>query len=103
LLKGNIVWGGDTLSTLSTPQIAKQEVEAMNKTISNQSIKEAENLAKPQATPKPKLAQQPQPPKQEPQKATNEAQQFGKTEQLQTKEQELVELAKTLGVYNENY
>ncbi|MEE3745295.1 PBECR2 nuclease fold domain-containing protein, partial [Campylobacter porcelli] len=37
LLKGNIVWGGDTLSTLSTPQIAKQEVEAMNKTISNQS------------------------------------------------------------------
>ncbi|MEE3745276.1 hypothetical protein V2I23_08305, partial [Campylobacter sp. CX2-4855-23] len=37
------------------------------------------------------------------QKATNEAQQFGKTEQLQTKEQELVELAKTLGVYNENY
>ncbi|MCR8679520.1 hypothetical protein CSUIS19072_06480, partial [Campylobacter sp. RM19072] len=43
--------------------------------------------------------------KQEPQKATNEAQQFGKTEQpqAQTKEQELIELAKTLGVYNENY
>ncbi|WP_180381023.1 PBECR2 nuclease fold domain-containing protein, partial [Campylobacter porcelli] len=42
LLKGNIVWGGDTLSTLSTPQIAKQEVEAMNKTISNQSLKKAQ-------------------------------------------------------------
>ncbi|MEE3705569.1 hypothetical protein V2I29_08330, partial [Campylobacter sp. CX2-8023-23] len=40
---------------------------------------------------------------QEPQKTTNETQQFGKTEQLQTKEQELIELAKTLGVYNENY
>ncbi|WP_086290848.1 PBECR2 nuclease fold domain-containing protein [Campylobacter devanensis] len=42
LLKGDIIWGGDTLSTLSTPQIAKQEVEAMSKTIPNQTIKEAE-------------------------------------------------------------
>ncbi|WP_096013520.1 PBECR2 nuclease fold domain-containing protein [Campylobacter lanienae] len=45
LLKGDIIWGGDTLSTLSTPQIAKQEVEAISETISNQSIKQAENLA----------------------------------------------------------
>lgn len=45
LLKGNIVWGGDILSTLSTPQIAKQEVEAISETIPNQSIKQAENLA----------------------------------------------------------
>lgn len=43
LLKGNIVWGGDILSTLSTPQIAKQEVEAISETIPNQSIKQAEN------------------------------------------------------------
>ncbi|MEE3777369.1 hypothetical protein V2I28_07775 [Campylobacter sp. CX2-4080-23] len=37
--KGDIVWGGDTLSTLNAPQIAKQEVEAMGETIPNQSIK----------------------------------------------------------------
>ncbi|CUU71621.1 PBECR2 nuclease fold domain-containing protein [Campylobacter hyointestinalis] len=44
ILKGDIVWGGDTLSTLNAPQIAKQEVEAIGKTIPNQTIKEAENL-----------------------------------------------------------
>ena len=44
LLKGDIVWGGDTLSTLNAPQIAKQEVEAISETIPNQNIKEAENL-----------------------------------------------------------
>ncbi|WP_279061370.1 PBECR2 nuclease fold domain-containing protein [Campylobacter lanienae] len=46
LLKGNIVWGGDTLSTLSTPQIAKREVEAISETIPNQTIKQAETTAK---------------------------------------------------------
>ncbi|ARR02231.1 hypothetical protein CVIC8964_0819 [Campylobacter vicugnae] len=66
LLKGNIVWGGDTLSTLSTPQIAKQEVEAISETIPNQSIKEAETTAKettqePQAT----TAKEPQEPTKE--------------------------------------
>ncbi|RDU61865.1 PBECR2 nuclease fold domain-containing protein [Helicobacter sp. MIT 14-3879] len=39
LLKGNIVWGGDTLSALSTPQIAKQEAEATSKIIRQKSIK----------------------------------------------------------------
>ena len=42
LLKGDIIWGGDTLSTLSTPQIAKQEVEAMSETIPNQDLKSTE-------------------------------------------------------------
>ncbi|RUT51345.1 PBECR2 nuclease fold domain-containing protein [Campylobacter fetus] len=32
-LKGNIILGGDTLSTLSTPQVAKQGVEAMSSII----------------------------------------------------------------------
>ncbi|HDX6329424.1 TPA: hypothetical protein RPW53_000301 [Campylobacter fetus subsp. venerealis] len=32
-LKGNIILGGDTLSTLSTPQVAKQGVEAMGSII----------------------------------------------------------------------
>lgn len=39
LLKGDIVWGGDTLSTLNAPQIAKQEVEAISETIPNQDLK----------------------------------------------------------------
>ncbi|WP_086239236.1 PBECR2 nuclease fold domain-containing protein [Campylobacter devanensis] len=42
LLKGDIVWGGDTLSTLNAPQIAKQEVEAMSETIPNQDLKSAD-------------------------------------------------------------
>ncbi|MEE3777476.1 hypothetical protein V2I28_08350, partial [Campylobacter sp. CX2-4080-23] len=64
------------------PQNAKSEVKEQTK-----STQINEQIAKAEPT----------------QKATNEAQQFGKTEQLQTKEQELIELAKTLGVYNENY
>lgn len=42
LLKGDIVWGGDTLSTLNAPQIAKQEVEAISETIPNQDLKSAD-------------------------------------------------------------
>ena len=42
LLKSDIVWGGDTLSTLNAPQIAKQEVEAISETIPNQDLKSAD-------------------------------------------------------------
>ncbi|WP_346746914.1 PBECR2 nuclease fold domain-containing protein [uncultured Campylobacter sp.] len=41
LLKGKVIWGGDTLSDLSTPQTAKQGSEADNVIISQNSAKEA--------------------------------------------------------------
>ena len=41
LLKGKVIWGGDTLSDLSTPQTAKQGSEADKAIISQNSAKEA--------------------------------------------------------------
>ena len=41
LLKGKVIWGGDTLSDLSTPQTAKQGSEADKVIISQNSAKEA--------------------------------------------------------------
>ncbi|MDY6135154.1 MAG: hypothetical protein SPI11_05710, partial [Campylobacter lanienae] len=73
LLKGDIIWGGDTLSTLSTPQIAKQEVEAISETIPNQSIKEAETTAKNQANLAKPIAKEPTPQAKQETQATKEA------------------------------
>ncbi|ASM38491.1 MAG: PBECR2 nuclease fold domain-containing protein [Campylobacter sputorum] len=44
LSKEEIVWGGDTLSALSTPQIAKQEAEAMSKMVSQKSLNKDKDL-----------------------------------------------------------
>ncbi|WP_272887891.1 PBECR2 nuclease fold domain-containing protein, partial [Campylobacter lanienae] len=72
LLKGNIVWGGDTLSTLSTPQIAKREVEAISETIPNQTIKQAETIAK-TAEPQTTKAKEPMATTAKPQEPTPQA------------------------------